>query len=377
MQGGDYSGALEVLGRAVTRTPADGKAWGRLGICQTKLGNVDAGISALREAATLQPADASAQYNLGVALLQAHRVPEAQLALGQALHLNPSHGKAMAALKALDAGSPNQAPEAQARLSETGGQSSGVGTRSAGPDGNGQGSGEGAASAGIGASDRAARTAYPAASPSRMLLAADDRHRDEPGEPTRQPSPAGQNTASGAARTWAFADDGPSVGSSGVGTAYGDAANSGAGGQPGGMVLGARAVQEVQYVEPSLGKRLCRGLGWGALYGQWWTVWIIFWELVWGAVDGEGIEPVALVLAGLVMAVVFATAGGLMGMVIGISEGTLENGPLLGIIVGVLFFALEVWLTGRLAAWNLFFWYFTGRFIGARVTLKIAEPVAL
>jgi len=33
-------------------------------------------------------------------------------------------------------------------------------------------------------------------------------------------------------------------------------------------------------VAPDTGKRILRGLGWGALYGQWWTLWNVVWNLL-------------------------------------------------------------------------------------------------
>lgn len=51
--------------------------------------------------------------------------------------------------------------------------------------------------------------------------------------------------------------------------------------QPQGMQYTQSARPYVVSIAPDTGTKLLRGLGWGALYGQWWTVWMMFWTVAW------------------------------------------------------------------------------------------------
>src|SRR5689334_20424631 len=102
VQAGDYTGAVGKLQEALSLDSQDGKAYGLLGICQARLGDLDAALHSLALAADLQPTDAPARYNLANALFQSNRMDEARRNVQQALSLQPDHENAKALLIQID-----------------------------------------------------------------------------------------------------------------------------------------------------------------------------------------------------------------------------------------------------------------------------------
>lgn len=106
LQAGDVQNAIAYLTQAVRQNPADGRAYGYLGIAQCRGGDLNGGLASLQEASRLQPNDSAAQYNLAVVLMQSQRTEEARGALQRALALDPNNAKAVAALNSLPAAAP-------------------------------------------------------------------------------------------------------------------------------------------------------------------------------------------------------------------------------------------------------------------------------
>jgi hypothetical protein len=132
------------------------------------------------------------------------------------------------------------------------------------------------------------------------------------------------------------------------------------------------AAQPVELRAPGAGRRIVRGMLWGALYGQWWTLWTIISEFVWGhaTVDAK------FVIVAIVMAFVFGFFGSLTGLIIGASNANFRTGPAIGIGAGILLCLLEAALTKDATSMiNLFFYFFTGRFVGAGITWRVQQPV--
>lgn len=126
------------------------------------------------------------------------------------------------------------------------------------------------------------------------------------------------------------------------------------------------------YEEPGVGTRLLRGLLWGGVYGQIWTILNLFWAAVYGGMS-HGAGPM------IVLAIVFAVVSGGLGMTIGLIIGGANlsggAGPGVGIVAGILYLVVEGLLTGQFQPFNIIFYFFTGRFIGALITNKVHQPV--
>lgn len=129
---------------------------------------------------------------------------------------------------------------------------------------------------------------------------------------------------------------------------------------------------------PSITTRLVRGLGWGALYGQWWTFWNIFWFTILSMVNWNGPEWLFILILTLVLAVVFGIAGSLLGLLLGAIDADPDQGALIGIGVGLVFWLLEILIThfALLSAFiNFLFWMFTGRRVGRMIARKIQDII--
>src|ERR1051326_2642918 len=100
----------------------------------------------------------------------------------------------------------------------------------------------------------------------------------------------------------------------------------------------AASTPQAVYNSPGLGRRILRGLLWGALYGQWWTVWTLFSMFFWGhmSFDGSGL----VVVVGFI-AIVFGFFGSLTGLVIGAANAMPSTGMAIGIGAGVVLCLLE------------------------------------
>lgn len=132
-------------------------------------------------------------------------------------------------------------------------------------------------------------------------------------------------------------------------------------------------VRPPEWQTPSLELRLARGLGWGALYGQWWTLWTLFSMFAFGG----GKNMAILIAFVLVFAVLFAVAGMGVGLIIGATNVRPDKGALIGIAVALALMGLEFLFFGQDPRMliNIFFWFFTGRFIGASVAVRVQKAV--
>jgi hypothetical protein len=135
-------------------------------------------------------------------------------------------------------------------------------------------------------------------------------------------------------------------------------------------------------VEPSIGLRIARGIGWGFLCGQFWTALNLFWFFVWGGVDsassgkGIGLLGTGIFLA-ILFFIVFGFLGSLVGMIIGAGNASVSTGAIIGVVAGLILCGLEFLMTGGNASSlvNVFFWFFTGRYVGANIAARVQQPV--
>jgi tetratricopeptide (TPR) repeat protein len=140
--------------------------------------------------------------------------------------------------------------------------------------------------------------------------------------------------------------------------------------QPG---MNFKPAEEV-FEAPSTGTRLLRGLGYGALIGQYWTAWNLFWYVVWNFKDAMN---AGLVLVALGCIVIFGFAGAILGLVCALTPPNLKIGMGVGVAFGLGFMALEVLLLkgGSSSLINVFFWFYTGRYVGVKTAIAVHRPV--
>jgi len=111
---------------------------------------------------------------------------------------------------------------------------------------------------------------------------------------------------------------------------------------------------------------------WGIIYGQWWTLWSTLSLFMWGG----GSFDARIVAYVLNRGVVNAEFGFLAGTIIGATGASLSLGTNIGIGTGILLALLRMVQAGNpLMLVNLFFYYFTGRYVGAGITWRVHQPV--
>lgn len=103
VQQGKPAEAVALLLERVKEAPADGAAWGLLGVCQSQLGQHAAARMAFQRAIELQPGDARLRFNYAVALERAGDLAGAAEQLGECLRHDPGHARARERLAALRA----------------------------------------------------------------------------------------------------------------------------------------------------------------------------------------------------------------------------------------------------------------------------------
>lgn len=139
---------------------------------------------------------------------------------------------------------------------------------------------------------------------------------------------------------------------------------------------GGHVAQTMAADRPGAAQRIVRGLLWGMAYGQVWTVLTIFWDLVWGAARGGSGFGFGWVAGAVFITVVFAFFGSLTGLIIAASNATISTGAAVGIGAGLLLCLLEALATHNFGGMlNVFFYFFTGRFVGANIALRVQRPV--
>lgn len=338
LQTGNFAAAAEFFHQATLADPTNGQAFGYFGITLARMGDLQNAIPALQYATQLQPTDAGSQYNLAIALMQAQRTAEARTALEQALRLNPAHAQARAALDSLP---PTISYSTTTAFSATQPISPQPFQSDPQPEWS------------------SANPTAPAQLPPTTAMSPQySPHFPPPGQPysnSGQPyTQAGQSAAQPG-----LPPSGPYAPSTG------------------GMQYTPRPRSAPTAVAPSMGLRLLRGLGWGALYGQWWTIWMIFWTLVWNFSDVTKDFGFALLLFGG-FAVIFTVGGAVLGLILGLTGANPEGGGFLGILMGLVFFGLEMWLSHASPSsfYNVVFWFFTGRFIGTNIAARVTRAVS-
>lgn len=342
LQAGDANTALAVLREATIADPNDGTAFQYLGIARAKTGDQAGGIGALREAARLLPMSAGVQLNLGVALAQAQQPDEARAVLQRARELDPQNGRIATMLASLPAQTTPAVPSpmlgglgimgglSPVGLSPVGGAPAVGGLSSVG--GIGGGIGGGLSSVGGRSMD------VPASSgPSNV--------------PTLAPPP------SAIPQSYASQSSIPDSMSS----------------MPAAAMSARMLVQE-----PSAGERMKRGLIWGAICTQLWTVWICFWRVLIGNAFSEAmghkpdpVETVALILG---IAGFFAFIGAIMGAIMAVIQAEESTGGAIGIVVGLMIVVAAIVLNQSGFA-GIIFWFFTGRFIGGQIAARVSRPM--
>src|SRR5690242_18356934 len=120
---------------------------------------------------------------------------------------------------------------------------------------------------------------------------------------------------------------------------------------------------------PGFARRTGRGIFWGFIYGQWWTLLTIFWSFAWG----HGGVSVGV---GILMVIFYGFFGSVAGLIIGMANLPPGPGTIVGVCTGILVCFIEMALShdaGSLV--NIFFYFFTGRFVGAGITGRVQRPV--
>lgn len=343
LQAGDLEGAFRSLQAAVQQNPSDARAYAFLGICRTRQGDPAGGIEALYRATQLSPQDAVLQYNLGVALSQAGRVDEAKQALEQALQLNPAHAGAREQLHRLQS-----APAS--------------------------------ALSGSAAAPPAVPPVTPAAA-APPVWTPPIPNASEPtvaNPPVWSPAPAG--TAPGGWNPTPGAGYSPDASTGEPAPAWTPAPPSAAGPQHDAFTGSPAAMyyaQDQTYggKPPSLGLRLLRGWGWGIVYGQWWTLWTLVSAFV--GIGGRPTFNAAFFFGIAVYAVGAGFFGSLVGLIIGAANLDEDRGLYVGVGAGLLLLGLEFLMSQSPSALiNIFFYFFTGRYIGRGIAGRVQQPVA-
>lgn len=141
----------------------------------------------------------------------------------------------------------------------------------------------------------------------------------------------------------------------------------------GGAGLEYRVEHAAEGDPPSAGRRILRGLMWGPVYGQWWTLWSLISLVIFRF---SSLNPTDVLIEALVYLIGYGFFGSLAGLIIG-ATGARENVAAgIGIGVGMLVMVLEYLLTGSAFQFiNVFFYFITGRFVGAGLETRVHEPV--
>lgn len=123
--------------------------------------------------------------------------------------------------------------------------------------------------------------------------------------------------------------------------------------------------------------RFLRGVGWGALYGQWWTLWTIASHFFWNR-SSESNDTLSLVIVFVLYALSYAFFGIIAGLVIAGILAPPATGAIVGVVVGLCVMGIEAYLNQSLGSLiNVFFYFFTGRYIGANIAARVNRPVKI
>lgn len=365
LQAGDMDRALSLLNASVAANPADGRAHGYLGICKARKGDLAGSVNSLQEAARLQPSDPMAQFNLAVALMQAQRTDEARAAFQAVLALDPSNAKAQQGLQQLGAGAQPAQPAAPTAPPAWNPQARGVDL-----------------SAPAGSYDLT--QPVPTQQPGPVPLTGEPYNP----QPTIQPAqplggqPYQQPTQSFPPPAQPYLPQGHPYQQPG----YGAPPPSPYPPQPTGGMRYTAPVQQFAPAgaPPSAGLRIARGVGWGALLGQCWTIWILIRiGLGLGTIslsgNAEADTAKNLFIFFTIGAVIgYAILGGLVGLIIGAGNLTADVGAAIGIGASIIQMGLQFFLglrSGPGLIFGIFLAIAVGRYVGTTIAGRVQNQV--
>jgi hypothetical protein len=145
--------------------------------------------------------------------------------------------------------------------------------------------------------------------------------------------------------------------------------------QPAAQAYPFHAPTPVAAEPPSLGLRLLRGLGWGLLYSQVWTVFamvvVLFVSLLTTKV---ALAIIAFLVLGFMNLAFHGGMGMLIGAVAALMNADEDTGGWIGMSVGFLILLIGV-MYGFLFFWSVFFYIGLGRWVGRSVAAHIQKPV--
>lgn len=131
---------------------------------------------------------------------------------------------------------------------------------------------------------------------------------------------------------------------------------------------GGMQFQPAYTKKASFASRFFLGIGWGAAYGQYWTLWNIVWLLVFNISRSSVTD---LVIISLLYAVVCTVMGSIVGLIVFLMRGNRQNGMIIAIAGGMLLLLVQYLIfRSPYVFLNAIFWFFTGRIVGFRIGLK-------
>lgn len=131
---------------------------------------------------------------------------------------------------------------------------------------------------------------------------------------------------------------------------------------------GGMQFQPAYTKKASLASRFFLGIGWGAAYGQYWTLWTVAWFLIFNIASSSLAD---LVYNCVVYVVGCTVMGSIVGLIVFLMRGNRQTGVIAGVAGGILLLIAEsLFFHSSMLIINVFFWYFTGRLVGYRIGLK-------
>ena len=114
--------------------------------------------------------------------------------------------------------------------------------------------------------------------------------------------------------------------------------------------------------------RIGRGLGWGVIYAQAWTLWPLIAMVFWNRFP----SLFGLVVVMLVAGIFHALVGALAGLLLAVGKVPFQSAPMVGVILAVAVCGLEIFLTGSPnVVVNGLFFVITGGYLGTGVASRI------
>jgi hypothetical protein len=312
LQAGDTDAALPLLQQAVTQNPADARSHGFLGVVHARRGDLPAAIASLQQAVRLQPADAASHYNLAVVLVQAGRNAEARAELEHALSLSPGHANALELLGRIGGVAPTApAPPPFSPPADP-------------------------------AAATVAQYGGPGGPPPPLGAPAGASPWSPPSPPAGPyPAPAAWNAPSPVEVPSAYPFTHPST-------------------------------EEA----PGLGLRVLRGFLWGMVFGQYWTLWSSISLFLWRAGSLGRSGGMGILLIFLIYVAIYSMVGAVTGIIIGLANLAPDKGSMVGVGGGMVAMGLRALLFQNPFQFiNVFFFFFTGRYVGAGIAAKVQAPV--